>query len=87
MSVEELTTTWGAKWRRNNAGLKNENTRRMRVVNLILELSKKPRWNINLVNRFITDNYARQLRARAFSDYLKTAGNRAAVIAAAANFP
>ncbi|KAJ7861022.1 hypothetical protein B0H14DRAFT_3445749 [Mycena olivaceomarginata] len=87
MSVEELTTTWGAKWRRNIAGLKNENTRRMRVVNLILELSKKPRWNINLVNRFITDKYARQFRARAFSDYLKTAGNRAAVIAAAANFP
>jgi hypothetical protein len=59
----------------------------MRVVNLILELSKKPRWNINLVNRFITDEYARQFRARAFSDYLKTAGIQAAVIAAAANFP
>ncbi|KAK6984724.1 hypothetical protein R3P38DRAFT_3451992 [Favolaschia claudopus] len=32
ISVEELTTTWGAKWRRNIPALKNENTRRMRVI-------------------------------------------------------
>ncbi|KAK7027698.1 hypothetical protein R3P38DRAFT_3190769 [Favolaschia claudopus] len=85
ISVEELTTTWGAKWRRNTPALKNENTRRMRVVNLILELCQKPRWNVSLVQRFITDRYARQFRARAFSDYLKN--NRDVVIAAAANYP
>ncbi|KAK7000831.1 hypothetical protein R3P38DRAFT_3218014 [Favolaschia claudopus] len=85
ISVEELTTVWGAKWRRNNPGLKNENTRRMRVVNLILELSRKPRWDIALVQRFITERYARQYRARAFTDYLKN--NRDAVITAASNYP
>ncbi|KAK6987922.1 hypothetical protein R3P38DRAFT_3227051 [Favolaschia claudopus] len=85
ISVEELTTVWGAKWRRNIAGLKNENTRRMRVVNLILELSRKPRWDVSLVQRFITERYARQYRARAFTDYLKN--NRDAVIAAASNYP
>ncbi|KAK6981671.1 hypothetical protein R3P38DRAFT_3233744 [Favolaschia claudopus] len=85
ISVEELTTVWGAKWRRNIAGLKNENTRRMGVVNLILELSRKPRWDVSLVQRFITERYARQYRARAFTDYLKN--NRDAVITAASNYP
>ncbi|KAJ7729833.1 hypothetical protein DFH07DRAFT_781801 [Mycena maculata] len=85
ISVEDLTTTWGAKWRRNNSSLKNENGRRMKVINLILELSRKPRWNVNLARRFITDTYASHYRARAFADYLKD--NRAAVIAAADNYP
>lgn len=85
ISVEELTTTWGAKWRRNMPPLKTENTRRMKVINLILELSNRPRWNVNLVRRFITEKYASQFRARAFADYLKT--NRAAVVAAAAAYP
>lgn len=85
IAVEELTTTWGAKWRRNNAGLKSENTRRMKVINLISELSMKPRWNVNLVRRFITEKYASIYRARAFADYLTK--NRAAVVTAANNYP
>jgi hypothetical protein len=85
IGVEELTTTWGAKWRRNNAGLKSENTRRMRVINLILELSQKPHWNVNLVRRFVTEKYASHYRARAFADFL--AKGRAAVITTANNYP
>jgi hypothetical protein len=83
--VEELTTTWGAKWRRNNSALKSENTRRMRVINLILELSKKPNWSIKLVQRFITEKYASYFRARAFADFLGK--SRAAVITAANSYP
>jgi hypothetical protein len=85
IAVEELTTTWAARWRRNNSALKSENTRRMRVINLILELSKKPRWNINLVRRFITEKYASYYRARAFADFLGK--SRASVIAAANSYP
>ncbi|KAJ7720340.1 hypothetical protein B0H16DRAFT_1793545 [Mycena metata] len=86
IAVEELTTVWGAKWRGNIGGLKSENTRRMKVVNLILELSKKSNWNTNLVRRFITEKYASHFAARAFVEYLKPA-NRAAVIAAASTYP
>ncbi|KAJ7712581.1 hypothetical protein B0H16DRAFT_1743980 [Mycena metata] len=86
IAVEELTTIWEAKWRRNIGGLKSENTRRMKVVNLILEPDKTPNWNINLVRRFITEKYASYFAARAFVEFLKPV-NRAAVIAAANNYP
>jgi hypothetical protein len=85
IGVEELTMTWGAKWRRNNPGLKAENTRRMKVINLILELSRKPNWNIKLVHRFITEKYASHFRARAFADFLSK--NRATVITEANSYP
>lgn len=85
ISVEELNTVWGAKWRRNIAALKTESGRRMKVIKLITELSLKPRWNVNLVKRFITDKYAAHYRARAFADYLTK--NQAVVVAAAANYP
>ncbi|KAJ6597696.1 hypothetical protein DFH09DRAFT_1272296 [Mycena vulgaris] len=82
--VRDLNTTWGSKWRRGVNTLRNENTRRMKVIDLILLLSSKPRWDVNLVRRFITETYP-HYRARAFSDYLKKSG--ATVIAAAANYP
>ncbi|KAJ7269115.1 hypothetical protein C8J57DRAFT_1609308 [Mycena rebaudengoi] len=85
IGVEELTTTWAAKWRRNNTSLKQEGSRRMKVINLILELSAKPRWNVQLTRRFITEKYATLFRARAFADYLTK--NRAAVVTAALNYP
>lgn len=85
LPVEVLDRIWGPKWRRNNASLKNEHGRRMKVITLITELSQKPRWDVNLVKRFITEKYALQYRARAFSDYLIK--NRAVVVAAAANYP
>ncbi|KAJ7849462.1 hypothetical protein B0H13DRAFT_2361214 [Mycena leptocephala] len=85
ISVEELNATWGGKWHRNNGGQKNEHTRRMQVINLILDLTKKPRWDIHLAQRFISDKYARQFRAPSFSDYLK--GNLDVVLASAASYP
>ena len=40
LSTRELEERWGAKWRRNNPGLKTENGRRKKVIQLVEELSK-----------------------------------------------
>ncbi|KAJ7253957.1 hypothetical protein C8J57DRAFT_1519115 [Mycena rebaudengoi] len=71
IAVEELMTAWAAKWRCNNSALKSENTRRMRVINLILALSKKLHWNINLVRRFITEKAVRVPVIAAANSYPK----------------
>jgi hypothetical protein len=84
IGVKELTTTWGAKWCRSNAGLKQEGSRRMKVINLILELSVKPRWNVQFTRQFVTEKYATSFLARAFADNLTK--NRAVVVTAAANY-
>ena len=40
LSTRELEERWGAKWRRNNPGLKTENGRCKKVIQLVEELSK-----------------------------------------------
>lgn len=39
----------------------------MRVIELILALEKKPRWNLSLVLQFLREKYKLQYTARKFS--------------------
>jgi hypothetical protein len=57
----------------------------MRVINLILELSKKPNWSVKLVQCFVTEKYTSYFHARAFANFLGK--SRAAVITAANSYP
>lgn len=80
--MEQLTKTWGAKWKCNSGTVKTESNRRMKIVNLVQELAVRPRWNIKVAIRFLSERYEPKYRARAFSDYLTTA-NKPAVFTAA----
>ena len=85
LPVRVLTEVWDARWRRNVPKLRTESGRRMKVVNLILELSKKPQWGVNLALRFIAEKYEPVYKPRAFADYLTR--NHAQVLAAADLYP
>lgn len=85
LPVRVLTEVWDARWRRNVPRLRTESGRRMKVINLITELSNKPQWGVNLALRFITEKYEPFYKPRAFADYLTR--NRAQVLAAADLYP
>jgi hypothetical protein len=57
----------------------------MKVVNLVMELSKKPQWGVNLALRFIVDKYEAIYKPRAFCDYLTR--NRVQVMNVANLYP
>ncbi|GBE80419.1 hypothetical protein SCP_0301340 [Sparassis crispa] len=46
ISVRELTEKWGNCWHLNDARLKTEGGRCKKIIDLITELSQKPRWSI-----------------------------------------
>jgi hypothetical protein len=75
LSTRELEEEWGAKWRRNNSGLKTENGQRKKVVQLIGDLSQKQGWNVQLALRFIQDKYEGPFTPRKFCEYLQTKSN------------
>ncbi|CAK5262885.1 unnamed protein product [Mycena citricolor] len=86
LPVEELTLQWGAKWRRNISALKTENTRRMRVVELVIKLIQRPHWDLKRTHRFISTQYG-TYRARNFADnVVNNEAGRDCVLAAASNF-
>lgn len=87
VSVRDLTERWGARWRRNNAGLRTEASRRRKVVDLVNELSSKHLWNVNLALRFLQDKYEPKYKARSFCDYLAKEENKKAVLQAAIGYP
>ncbi|KAH0829061.1 hypothetical protein J3R83DRAFT_2518, partial [Lanmaoa asiatica] len=93
LSTRELKDRWGAKWRRNEGGLKTEGGRRAKVITLIEQLSSRVNWNVPLALRFLKEKYetdpAYLNKARAFCDYLqkdKGTGFRA-VLDAANSYP
>lgn len=76
LSTRELEEGWGAKWRRNNSGLKTENGRRKKVVQLVNELSQKQGWSTLLALRFLRDRYEGSFKTpRKFCDFLQAKGN------------
>jgi Transcriptional activator of glycolytic enzymes len=89
LSVRALTEGWGARWRRNDAAMKTEASRRKKVVDLITQLCGKPRWDVQLALRFLVERYEPRYKARAFCEYLQK--NKGAgceeVMAAAASYP
>jgi Transcriptional activator of glycolytic enzymes len=90
LSTRELEEGWGAKWRRNNPGLKTENGRRKKVVQLVEELSRKPGWSIKLALRFLQDKYEGTFKSpRKFCEYLQARKNVGyhEVLAAANMYP
>jgi Transcriptional activator of glycolytic enzymes len=74
LSVRQLTENWGARWRRNEGGQKTEGARRKKVVDLVMELSARPRWNAALALRFLAEKYEAKFKARSFCDYLQKNG-------------
>ena len=86
ISVRELTEIWGVKWRRNIAYLKTENTRRRKIVDLINTLSGKQGWNLNMTQKFLSEQYDSKYTARTFSEYMKKEENKAAVMELAATY-
>lgn len=72
MSIRDMTEMWGARWRRNIPSKKAEHSRRNAVVELVVELLKRPRWTIALIRRFLRDRYEDTYKPRAFCDYLKS---------------
>jgi hypothetical protein len=93
LSTRELKDRWGAKWRRNEGGLKTEAARRTKVVALVERLSAKPNWNVPLALRFLVEKYETSPafvgKVRAFCDYLQKGGGAGfqAVLGAAARYP
>lgn len=81
LPVRDLNNTWGAKWRRNIAGLETEAARRNKVVELVQKLAKKPCWDVAHALRFIQDQYEGRMTPRAFCDFLQA--NRGAGIISA----
>ena len=81
LSVRDLNAMWGAKWRRNIAGLKTEAARRNKVVELVEKLAKQPHWDVAHALRFIQDRYQGKMTPRAFCDFLQA--NRGAGIISA----
>ena len=81
LPVPDLNTTWGAKWRRNIAGLKTEAARRNKVVELVEKLAKQPHWDVACALQFIQDQYEGKMTPRAFCDFLQA--NRGAGITSA----
>jgi hypothetical protein len=93
LSTRELKDRWGAKWRRNEGGLKTEAARRAKVITLIERLAMKPNWNTPLALRFLVEKYengpAFAGKVRAFCDYLQKDGGAGfqSVLAAATHYP
>jgi hypothetical protein len=59
------------------------------VVDLVTELSRKPRWDVPLALRFLLEKYEPKYKARRFSEYL-TGKNRTGfkeVLDAATRYP
>lgn len=76
LPTRELEERWGAKWRRNNPGLKTENGRRKKVIQLVEDLSRKPGWSIKLALRFLQDRYEGTFKSpRKFCEYLQAKKN------------
>jgi hypothetical protein len=74
LAVRELNAVWGPKWKRNEGQIKTEAARRNKVVELIEQLMKKPRWNMQLALRFIRNRYEERMTPRAFCVHLQTKG-------------
>jgi hypothetical protein len=91
LSMRELKDRWGAKWRRNEGGLKTEGGRCAKVIALIEQLALRVNWDVPLALRFLKEKYETPYlnKVRAFCDYLqkdKGAGFQA-VLDAANNYP
>ncbi|KAF9551887.1 hypothetical protein CPC08DRAFT_823121 [Agrocybe pediades] len=88
LSVQELTTTWDARWKRNIGKLKTEASRRTKIVNLIEHLTKKPNWNLKLALRFLYEKYPKETKSsRAFADFLQKKGVFSDILTAASSYP
>lgn len=57
ISVQQLNSDWGARWKRNTQGLKTEASRRKHVINLVIALSQKPGWTTEVALKFLEDEY------------------------------
>ena len=82
LSTRELTEAWGAKWRRNNGGQRTECGRRKKVIDLVMELSTRSGWNVQLALRFLTDKYGELYTPRKFCDWLKPENVQVVLVAA-----
>jgi hypothetical protein len=72
LPVRDLEDTWGARWSRNNSGLKTEMGRRKKVIQLVEALVKKPNWNVPLAIRFLEAKYDNPSHPpRKFCEYLQ----------------
>lgn len=58
ISVQQLNSDWGARWKRNKQGLKTEASRRKHVINLVISLSQKPDWTAEVALKFLEDEYS-----------------------------
>lgn len=82
LSTRELTEGWGAKWRRNNGGMRTECGRRKRVTDLVIALAARPNWDVRLALRFLKEKYEVSYSPRKFSDWLKPDNVQAVLTAA-----
>jgi hypothetical protein len=88
ISVRDLNTIWGAKWKRNKGTQKTEAGRRGKVVDLVECLVKKHSWDIARALQFLRERYEGRMGCRAFCDYLTAKGGAglAEVLKAAESF-
>ncbi|KAJ7060174.1 hypothetical protein C8F01DRAFT_1084569 [Mycena amicta] len=57
LSTQQLGQEWGARWRRNQQTLRNQHTRRSKIVTLVNELSVERKWSTERVLRFLREAY------------------------------
>jgi hypothetical protein len=78
-SILELVEVWDAKWKRDQRPIKNEWTRRMKVVRLVEGLVQQNSWDAEIALKFLNSKYPispsspqKHLRSsRLFQDWLK----------------
>ena len=67
--VRELNEVWGSAWRRNKASIKTEYGCRLKIINLIIDLCKLPRWTSAVALRFLKESFP-SFNSRKLSDHL-----------------
>ncbi|PPQ81245.1 hypothetical protein CVT24_009532 [Panaeolus cyanescens] len=70
LSIKQLREHWGTRWRRKRGGVKTEEGRRRKVVNLIEKLIAQPGWTEETAFKFMREKYP--LSSKSSSIHLKS---------------
>ncbi|KAF9042549.1 hypothetical protein BDZ89DRAFT_1128464 [Hymenopellis radicata] len=75
LSIQQISVQWGTRWRRNNDGLKSEQSRRKKITDTISALINMKRWSDDKAVKFIEDAFTRShgsapTSARAVHDWM-----------------
>lgn len=70
LSFVELEKNWGARWKRDDKGIKAEFQRRIKVIRLIKQLSEQQDWTVPKALDFLRERYS--IDSKSPKDYLRS---------------